>query len=248
MAKDFRSDVTPRKGLRGGRPVETSSAREVDAFLKKAAALTPAPRGTRRGRLMFAMDATMSRQPTWDRALGLQSEMFEATAQIGGLDVQLVWFRGFGEFKAGGWVTDARGLARAMTGVRCRGGHTQIGKVLAHALAEAGKGAINALVYVGDCMEEDADALCAGAGELGLRGVPVFIFQEGNDPVAAATFREITRLSGGAYCPFDTGSADQLRALLGAVAAYAAGGHTALSDYSRRAGGSARLLAPQLKA
>ena len=227
--------------------MEKSSAREVDAFLEKAAALTPSGRGGARGRLMFAMDATMSRQPTWDRALRLQGEMFEATARIGGLDVQLVWFRGFGEFEASGWVTDARELARAMTGVRCRGGHTQIGAVLRHALAEAGKGAVNALVYVGDCMEEDADALCARAGELGLRGVPAFIFQEGRDPIAATTFREIARLSGGAYCPFDSGSANQLRALLGAVAAYAAGGRKALSDYSRRTGGSARLLAPQLR-
>ena len=230
---------------RGGTtpPARKSSAGEVDAFLAKVAALAPVGAAGARGKLMFAMDATMSRQPTWDTALGLQAEMFDATAEIGGLDVQLVWFRGFGEFKASGWVSDARALAGEMTGVRCRGGHTQIGRVMAHAVKEAGQGQVNAVVYVGDCMEEDVDALCAQAGELGLRGVPIFLFQEGGDPIAATAFREMARLSGGAYCPFDAGSAQQLRDLLGAVAAYAAGGRKALADYSRRAGGQARLLA-----
>jgi hypothetical protein len=37
-----------------------------------------------------------------------------------------------------------------------------------------------------------------------------------------------------------------LRALLGAVAAYAAGGRRALADYGKRAGGAALLLTRQL--
>ena len=70
-------------------------------------------------------------------------------------------------------------------------------------------------------MEEDVDRLAKLAGELGLIGVPVFLFQEGREPKAERAFREIARLSRGAYCPFDAGSAKQLRELLTAVAVYA---------------------------
>ena len=92
-----------------------------------------------------------------------------------------------------------------MTSVACHGGLTQIGKVLSHALDEAGARKVNALVYVGDCMEEDVDGLCARAGKLALLGVPVFLFQEGDDANAARAFREIARLTKGAFCRFDRG-------------------------------------------
>jgi hypothetical protein len=97
-------------------------------------------------------------------------------------------------------------------------------------------------------MEENVDALCRRAGELGLLGVPAFVFHEGTDPVAARAFQEIARLSGGAYCPFDAGSAAQLKALLGAVASFAAGGRRALARYGQQAGGAALLLARSMGA
>jgi hypothetical protein len=219
-----------------------SSTAEVDAFLNKVRALTPANESGERGRLMFAMDATMSRQPTWDMALGLQADMFLAVKDVGGLDVQLVYFRGFGECRASKWVRDPEALARLMTQVSCRGGHTQIERVLTHARKETNAQRAHALVYVGDCMEENIDDLAAFAGELGLLGMPVFLFQEGSDPTARAAFREIARLTGGAYCSFDAGSAAQLRELLSAVAVYAAGGRRALEDYSARRGGARALL------
>ena len=78
-------------------------------------------------------------------------------------------------------------------------------------------------------------------------GVPVFMFQEGSDPVAESGYREIASLSRGAYCRFDTGSARELGDLLRAVAAYAAGGIRALSDLSARKAGAARMLLAQLK-
>src|SRR5688572_29405752 len=127
------------------------------------------------------MDATMSRQPTWDMALALQADMFHAVKEVGGLDVQLVYFRGTGECRASKWVGNPDALASLMTTVECHGGYTQIRKVLAHARQEAEKKKVNALVYVGDCMEEDADDLCGRAGELALHGVPMFLFQEGHD-------------------------------------------------------------------
>lgn len=224
----------------------TSSKTDIAAFVNKARQLGPLRGSGHRGRLIFAMDATMSRQPTWDMACHLQSEMFKETARIGGLDVQLVYFRGFGESRASTWVADATRLADIMSKIDCRGGHTQIGKVLTHTLRETAKQKVDALVFVGDCLEEDIDYLCAKAGELGLKGVPAFIFQEGIEPHAEKGFREIARLTRGAFCRFDAGASEQLRELLSAVAVYAAGGHKALQDFGSNQRG-ARLLLEQMK-
>jgi hypothetical protein len=208
---------------------DTASSRpsEITEFLRQAARV-PTPAAVR-GRLMFALDATASRQPIWDRACQLQGDMFAAVAELGGLAVQLVWYRGYGEFQAEPWLIDAAELQRRMTSVQCRGGLTQIGRVLQHALQETRRQRVNALALVGDCLEEPVDPLCHVAGELGLLGVPVFAFQEGDDPEAAQGFQEIARLTRGAYCRFDAGSARQLRELLRAVAVYTAGGRQALS-------------------
>lgn len=222
----------------GEPPESVSRAAEIDAFVQRARALGPRTDG-RRGRLIFALDATMSRQPAWDLACTLQAEMFQEAAAVGGLDVQLVYYRGISECRASKWVSDPKRLAGLMERIDCRGGHTQIGRVLEHVRKEAKQQKVDAFVFVGDAMEESVDALCAKAGELALLGVPAFMFQEEADPIAERAFREIARLTGGAWCPFDTGAASQLRDLLRAAAAYAAGGRTALSDLSKRAGGGA---------
>ncbi|HZL32127.1 MAG TPA: VWA domain-containing protein [Pseudolabrys sp.] len=228
-------------------PAQASSRPEIDAFLDKVKGLGPTVTAGKRGRLIFALDATMSRQPTWDSACALQAEMFREAASIGGLDIQLIYFRGLTECRASGWVAGSDKLGELMSRIDCRGGHTQIGKVLSHARKEHARQRVQALVFVGDAMEEKIDDLSAAAGELGLLGVPVFMFQEGGDPVAEQAYREIARLSRGAYCRFDTGSAQQLAELLRAVAAYAAGGVKALADLSARQSGGARALLMQLK-
>jgi hypothetical protein len=227
--------------------VPTPSAPDaVSEFIAKVKATRPVAAGER-GRLVFALDATMSRQPTWDRACQLQGEMFREAEQIGGLAVQLVFFRGFGECKVSRWADDADRLGAMMSRIDCRGGHTQILRVLGHAIDETRRERVRALVYVGDAVEEPVDALCAKAGELALLGVPVFAFQEGHDPGAEAALREIARITRGAWCRFDPSAAHELGALLRAVAAYAAGGHRALADLSARGGGGARLMLEQLK-
>ena len=204
-----------------------SSGSEIETFLKQAKQLAPV-HDAARGRMIFALDATMSRQATWDIACALQGEMFSAAVSVGNLSVQLVYFRGHRESKASRWVNNAEGLRGLMEKIDCRGGLTQIAKVLSHAKQEAEKQPLAALVYVGDSMEENMDELCEIAGELGLRGVKAFVFHDGRDAHAETAFREIARLTGGAYLPFDRNSAEDLKALLAAVATYAAGGRRAL--------------------
>jgi hypothetical protein len=220
---------TPVKKPDSAGEAPRSSGAEVDGFLAKVRTMMPALSG--RGRLIFAMDATMSRQPSWDLALKLQTDMFRAVKKVGGLDVQLVYFRDLGETRASKWVGDPEALARLMAGISCQGGFTQIRKILAHARRESERTKVNAVVYVGDCMEEEIDELSERAGELGILGVPVFLFQEGREPKAERAFKEIARLTRGAYCHFDAGSARQLSQLLMAVAVYATGGRKALHDF-----------------
>ena len=224
-----------------------SKRADVDAFLDKLSRAPVQARGNGRGRLMFGMDATASRQPSWDSAARLQGEMFQVTRDLGGLDVQLAFFRGFGEFKVSKWTGDTHDLTRLMTGVGCLAGETQIGKLLKHAVNETRKRRINALVYVGDSFEEDVDALGRTAGELGLLGVPVFMFHEGEDPIARFGFQQIAKLSGGAYCSFDAASADTLKELLAAVAVYAAGGRRALENHAQAKGGETLRIAHQIR-
>jgi hypothetical protein len=230
-------------GKRGSLPdAKPSTSEDIAAFVEKARTMSPFAAGSR-GRLVFALDATMSRQPTWDLACTLQADMFREAAALGSLDIRLVYYRGFNECRASKWISDSAELARLMAKIDCRGGNTQIGRVLAEARREAAAAGVRAVVFVGDAMEESVDDLCARAGELGMLKVPVFMFQEGHDPAAERAFREIARLSGGAWCRFDPGAAAQLRELLRAAAAYAAGGREALKRLSSREGGAARLLA-----
>jgi hypothetical protein len=133
-----------------------------------------------------------------------------------------------------------------MTSVSCRGGYTQIEKVLRQAIEQTKQKKVQALVFVGDCMEEDVDRLCHLAGELGVLGVPAFLFHEGTEPLAQQAFREIARLTRGAYCAFDARSAGQLRDLLSAVAVYAAGGQKALRDFGKDRSEVVRQLTHQL--
>jgi len=212
-------------------PAPRAPSAAVAAFLEQAArvpALRPSPSSL--ARLIFAIDATASRERSWDQAIGLTAEMLQAAQGIGGLGISLAYYRGYGEFRATPFLQDAQELARRLSGVACPARKTQIQAVLD----------IRALIFIGDAMEEDADALCHRAGELGLRGTPAFIFHEGADPLAGAVFRQIARLSGGAYLPFDSASIAQLRDLLRAIAVYAAGGQSALA---RLPGAAARQVA-----
>ncbi|HEY6980671.1 VWA domain-containing protein [Reyranella sp.] len=223
----------------------TTSA--VDAFVREVGRLPGSRPSGGRGRLLFTMDATASREPTWDHACGIQGEMFVAADTLGGLEVRLAFYRGFDEFKVSRWTSEGRELARLMSAVRCLAGRTQIGRLLRYAGEQRRESRLDAVVFVGDCCEEDVDEVGHQAGQLGLLGVPVFVFQEGGDRVASRLFPQIAKLTHGAYCKFDRNSPDQLKRLLGAVAAYAAGGREALLKYGRDKGGVAALLTNQME-
>lgn len=226
------------------KPLTPAAGGQVARFLEQAARV-PAPLPVR-GRLLFALDATASRQPTWNTASELQHQMFDVAATLGGLAVQLCYYRGPGELTVMPWTTRADALHGWMRQVRCQAGETQVERVLEHAAAESARVPLSTLVFVGDCLEEEADRVLAAAGRLALRGVRAFLFQEGEDPRVRATFEAVARLTRGAWASFDTGSPEHLRALLEAAAVYATGGGEALRQLGRRAGGPVAALTRQL--
>jgi hypothetical protein len=214
---------------------KSSTKSEIDSFLEAAVKLRTTS-GSGRGRLIFAFDATMSRQAAWDIAQSVQGRMFATAAAHGGIEVQFVYYRGFSECQASRFVAGRQSLASLKTKIGGGAGQTQIEKVLRHVLDEARKAPVRALVFVGDAMDEQLDVLAGLAAELGRLGVKTFLFQEGRDSVAEQAFRKIAQLTGGAYATFDLSAPERLVALLSAAAAYAAGGRRALEFEARARG------------
>jgi hypothetical protein len=248
IMKDLFKKAASQVSARKAEKPAVAGSREVQDFLKKVDAMPRAPRTAEsESRLVFALDATASRQHTWDQASQLQAEMFVSTQSLGGLQVQLSYFRGLGEFFSSTWHTDSDRLLHQMSGIYCQAGMTQIERLLRHTIDENRQQKLRGVIYIGDAMEENLDVLCQLAGQLGMLKVPLFIFQERQDPVARRAFVEMARLSGGAYCQFDGASAEQLRDLLKAVAIYATGGLQALEDFSRTSHQSVKLLGQQLR-
>jgi hypothetical protein len=194
-----------------------------------------------RGRLIIAIDATASRQPTWDMASKLQGEMFKVVAAIGGLDVQLVYYHDLAQCVSSRWLSDPGELTRIMRSVFCVPGPTQIGRVLRHAREENRREKVNSIAVISDACEEPPGALYDAARTLGM---PAFFFQEGDDAGVGSIYAEIARLTNGAVARFDAGAAGRLSDLLRAVAAFAAGGVKALAAQHTEA---ATLLLTQIK-
>ena len=218
-----------------------SKSSDVQKFLSQAAA-TPS-----NAHLIFALDATASREETWGVARQLQTEMFLSARSLGGLKLQLCYFRGFAEFFSSRWESEADEIVRIMTGMSCEAGATQIERVLAHAINESQVRSVKCVVYIGDAMEETVDVLANLSGKLGLLNIPVFMFQERDDLGTRKAFMECARLSGGAYSQFDQASITHLKELLKAVAVYAAGGYRALKNFSKSSTKEVKLIEQQLK-
>jgi hypothetical protein len=223
-----------------GRSESAPAKSQLDSFLAEVKELASGGSGGGKGRIIFALDATASREQTWDTACQLQAEMFREVATAGGLEVQLVYYRGDRECSGSRWTADTSHLTKIMTGIKCRAGHTQLRKVLAHAQKETKLLKVSALIFIGDALEEDPDEVIPEARELGRLGVPAFVFQEGDDQRVERVFLEIASVTKGAHCRFDPGAARQLAELLKAVAVFAVGGVAALAG--RKDAGAIKLL------
>lgn len=221
--------------------------RDVSQFLDQLAKTPQVRAGGQKAKLLFGLDATASREKTWDLASRIQGDMFKSALDLGGLDIQVCYYRGYSEFAHSDWCSSEAELTPFMRAVHCVGGETQIERILLHALEQVKQGGVKALVFVGDCMEEDPDRLCHLAGKIALYNVPIFCFQEGRDEWARIVFRSMAEISHGAHCSFESDSSEQLRNLLQAVSVYASGGYAALQDFNAKFSQPVLLLPATLK-
>ena len=155
-----------------------------------------------RARVIYAIDATASREHAWSIARDLQARMFIEAGSTGILNLQLVYFQGV-ICRASKWASRGEDLARWMGAIQCEAGLTQIGRTLQHALREHEKAPVHGITFIGDAMEEDLGALGALADELGAAGVPLHMCQEGNDAVVRNAFRLLALKTGGTYSAFN---------------------------------------------
>jgi hypothetical protein len=192
-------------------------------------------------RIIVGIDATASREATWDAATGYTVKMLRAATTDNPLEIQIVFYRGEKECVASRWITDANVLAAVVTKVSCEAGPTQIARVLEHARKEHVRQKIAALVFIGDACEESVDEIIGAAHKLKM---PAFVFHEGeSDRATTRTFKTIANATRGAWAPFDAGAVARLAELLRSVAAYATGGAMALADRNTP---EARLLLTQM--
>ncbi len=219
--------------------------KDLDLFIKKLSSV-PKTYNNPSGKILFGLDATASRQPMWDRASHIQAEMFEASLSLGGLEMQVAYYQGFSNFTAFPWCSDSKKIINYMDSVQCLGGLTQINKFLVHALYELKKTKINAIVFIGDCMEENPDIILNNVGKIGLKGVPMFIFQEGNNPEANFVFGEMARITNGFHTIFNSSSSSTLKNLLKAIAIFVAGGKEGLRKNIKIAPNEIKLLLTKL--
>ena len=174
-------------------PAEQTNSAQISAFVQRARNLRRYSAG--RARLVFAIDATASRQPTWDLACELQADMFRAADNLASLSIQLAYYRGLGEVRLGDWSGDTALLARTMSRVHCAAGRTQIARLLRAALRQQASVQARAMVFIGDAVEEPTAALEELAGQCRLHALPLFLFQEGCDPLTRGAFPADSDLS-----------------------------------------------------
>lgn len=216
---------------------------EKKAFLDKIGAIAKRPDQSKIAaalrkdppKLLFSMDATASREATWDIAQDLTQSMFDQIP--GGLKIALAYHGGGRLKEVSEFRSDVQYFKKKVSEVSCDPGTTALCEILDHAANERG---LSALIYIGDAYEEgDYKAL---ARELKLRKIPCFFFLEGQDPTAKRAFSEIAEITSGAVFPFDMASLEKAKARLDAIAAFAAGGMQLLKEKAASLPAASELL------
>jgi len=173
----------------------------------------------------FLIDATGSREDTWEQAQGIQAKMFKSAAGLQTIRLRLAYFGG-DCLNSPGWMNSPARVAKHMAAVRCRTGLTQIIEGLHSFIQEAPENRAAAIILVGDAFEEDADQAEHAGTMLKKMGIRVFSFIEGNDPTAQSVFQRLAEITGGKFAKF--GSDLPLSDLCEGVALLTSGGEKAL--------------------
>jgi len=233
------SNLTTKKGgvtvARSAALDKIRAARPTKPLLGSRAA----PLTERRPRLVFGVDATASREPTWASAKSITDRMFEAIP--GALDVALAvhgagQVHTFTEFSA-----DVDQFRRQASAVRCQAGNTQLCELMQRTLDAGG---VRVMSYVGDAFEESRAEAYALADRFRLRGIKAVLLADAADEATLEVFREIADRTGGAVLDFRATELGLMGDLLAAVATLAIGGRKLLSTKTTP---GARLLLGSMK-
>lgn len=191
-----------------------------------------------RARLLFAFDATASREWAWEGSKKVTDALFEVLP--GKLDVALAVHGGSRVHTYTRYFTEAGRLRDRAARIRCETGETRLLDILARVTQETP--AAEVVVYIGDAFEESKPKASRLADRLKAQGTRVIILQDGCDGETADVFANIAARSGGALLPFDLSSLERLRELLGAVAVLAVGGEKLLEAKRETLPGALLLL------
>lgn len=195
-------------------------------------------------RLLFTLDATASREGAWNVARKITHSMFEQLP--GELEVSLGWHGGGSLQEITPFSTQSRGFLDKLNSVNCSAGRTALNDLLQECTQIP---RLRALVYIGDCFEENEENAYAIAEQLRIKGIKLFIFHDRsserygyNVDDAKRIFANLIDICGGCLLDFNESSANKSKELLDAIAVYAAGGTKLLEQKRKQLPGAAKLL------
>jgi hypothetical protein len=193
-----------------------------------------------RPRLVFAVDATASREPAWAAARQVTDALVKALP--GALDVALAVHGGSRVHTFTAFTSDANTLRDQAAGVACRAGLTRLLPILAASLKQP---AVRVVIYIGDVFEESVPQARRLADAMGQQGIRLIVMHDTADAAArqdAEVFWDLAKRTGGCVLPFNASASGRLRDLLSAVAIYAVGGEKLLRERRHDLPGAALLL------
>jgi hypothetical protein len=193
-----------------------------------------------RPRLVFAVDATASREPAWAAARQVTDALVKALP--GELDVALAVHGGSRVHTFTAFTSDARTLRDLAAGVDCHAGMTRLLPILAASLKRQ---AVRVVIYIGDVFEESLPQGRQLADQMGAQGIKLIVLHDTADRSArrdAEVFWDLAKRTGGCVLPFDATASGRLRDILSAVAVYAVGGEKLLRERRQTLPGAVALL------
>jgi hypothetical protein len=193
-----------------------------------------------RPRLVFAVDATASREPAWAAARKVTDALVKALP--GELDVALAVHGGSRVHTFTAFTSDATTLRDRAAGVTCEAGLTRLLPILSVSLKQPG---VRVVIYIGDVFEESVSQGRRLADAMGAQGAKLIVLHDTADPASrrdVEVFWDLAKRTGGCVLPFDANAPGRLRDLLSAVAVYAVGGEKLLRQRRHELPGAVALL------
>jgi hypothetical protein len=247
LVPDDPNPVPAPEPARGGGLLARLAATAVTAAKSAVATLQvsewktePPPDVPTRPRLIFAVDATASREPAWAAARLVTDALFKALP--GELDVALAVHGGSRVRIFTDFTNNPAALRDQAAGVVCQAGMTRLLPILEGSVKRTG---IRVVVYIGDVFEESVTHGRRLADTMGQRGTKLIVLHDTADPAArrdAEIFWDLAKRTNGCVLPFDANASGRLRDLLSAVAVYAVGGEKLLRERQHALPGAVALL------